>query len=137
MREGESPVAALLREVSEEAGPDVTVRPVASVHTFLYRFASAIPAMLSLAYVATYLYGEVVPGSDMAMSEFRWASLGEIESGELTLSVPSQPWLFRRAFAVHALFKAEAVELEPWQQLPAPAWCIRSTASDDSVHGHR
>ena len=118
MHEGESPVAAMLREVSEEAGPDVTIRPVASVHTFLYRFDSAIPAMLSIAYVATYLNGEVVPGSDMAMSDFRWASLSEIESGKLTLSVPSQLWLYRRAIAVHALFKAEAIELEPWQQRP-------------------
>jgi class 3 adenylate cyclase len=115
MHEGDSPVAALLREVSEEAGPGLVIRPVGTVHTFLYRFDSAIPAMLSVAYVATYLDGEVLPGSDMAMSEFRWAGLREIESDQLSLSVPSQPWLFRRALTVHALFKDEQFELEPWQ----------------------
>jgi class 3 adenylate cyclase/ADP-ribose pyrophosphatase YjhB (NUDIX family) len=115
MREGESPVVALLREVSEEAGSGLTIRPVGLVHTFLYRFDSAIPAMLSIAYVATYVDGDVVPGSDMAMSEFRWASLHEIESAQLSLAVPSQSWLFRRALTVHALFKGEQVELEPWQ----------------------
>ena len=115
MREGESPVVALLREVSEEAGTGLTIQPVGLVHTFLYRFDSAIPAMLSIAYVATYVDGDVVPGSDMAMSEFRWASLHEIESGRLSLAVPSQSWMFRRALTVHRMFKGEQVELEPWQ----------------------
>jgi hypothetical protein len=41
---------------------------VGSVHTWLHRFDAAVPAMLSIAYVATYLGGEVLPGSDMAMS---------------------------------------------------------------------
>jgi class 3 adenylate cyclase/ADP-ribose pyrophosphatase YjhB (NUDIX family) len=113
--EGESPVAALLRETSEEAGPGLIIRPVASVHTFLYRFDAAIPAMFSIAYVATHIAGDVAPGSDMAMSDFRWASLGEIESEQLSISLPSQLWLFRRALAVHTLFKDEQVELEPWQ----------------------
>ena len=107
-------MAALLREVAEEAGPAVSIRPVGSVHTFLYRFDAAVPAMLSIAYVATYLGGEVLPGSDMAMSNVRWATVGEIERGDVSLTVPSQPWLFQRAIAVHALFKEDKVDLEPW-----------------------
>jgi 8-oxo-dGTP pyrophosphatase MutT (NUDIX family) len=115
VEEGESPVAALLREVSEEAGPDVRIRPVASVHTWLHRFDPAVPAMVSIAYVATYLGGDVVPGSDMAKSEVRWVSLREVQSGKLPLLVPSQSWIFQRALAVHAIFKDEQVVLEPWQ----------------------
>ena len=60
IEEGESPVEALLREVAEEAGPEVSIRPVGSVHTWLHHFDAAVPAMLSIAYVATYLGGEVL-----------------------------------------------------------------------------
>jgi len=115
VEEGESPVVAVLREVAEETGPDVSIRPVGSVHTWLHRFDAAVPAMLSIAYVATYLGGDVLPGSDMAMSDVRWATVAEIERGDVRLSAPpSQPmWLFRRAIAVHALLKDDDVDLEP------------------------
>jgi 8-oxo-dGTP pyrophosphatase MutT (NUDIX family) len=52
IEEGESPLEAVLREVAEEAGPDVLIRPVGPVHTWLHRFDSAVQAMLSIAYVA-------------------------------------------------------------------------------------
>jgi 8-oxo-dGTP pyrophosphatase MutT (NUDIX family) len=117
VEEGESPLAALLRETAEEAGPAVSIRPVGLVHTHLHRFDSAVPAMLSIAYVATYLGGEVLPGSDMAMSDVRWATLAEIERGDLSLLVPSEPWMFRRALSVHSLLKGDNVDLEPWADL--------------------
>ena len=53
--EGEAPAEALLREVAEEAGPEVKIRPVGVVHTFLYRYDALVPAMLSVAYAASYL----------------------------------------------------------------------------------
>jgi 8-oxo-dGTP pyrophosphatase MutT (NUDIX family) len=115
IEDGESPVAALLREVAEEVGPEVRIRPVASVHTFLYRYDAAVRAMLSIAYVATYISGEVVPGDDMATSAVRWAGPQEIASEELVLVVPSQRWLFRRALAIHQLFRDDSDDLEPWQ----------------------
>ena len=117
IEEGESPVAALSREVAEEAGPAVSIRPVGLVHTHLHRFDAAVPAMLSISYVATYLGGDVLPGSDMAMSDVRWATVTEIEQGEMSLLVPSQPWLFQRAIAVHTLLKDDKVDLEPWANL--------------------
>ncbi len=73
--------------------------------------------MMSIAYVATYLGGEVLPGSDMAGSDVRWATLAEIERGDVSLLLPRQPWLLRRAIAVHALFKDDEVDLEPWGNL--------------------
>ncbi len=73
--------------------------------------------MLSIAYVATYLGGDVVPGSDMALSDVRWVTIAEIERGDVSLLVPSQPWLFQRAIAVHALLKDDEVDLEPWAHL--------------------
>jgi ADP-ribose pyrophosphatase YjhB (NUDIX family) len=116
----ESPRAALLREVAEEIGPDVCIRPVASVHTFLYRYDAAVQAMLSIAYVATYISGKIVPGSDMATSTVRWASSKEIASEKLVLVVPTQRWIFQRALAVHRLFCNESVDLEPWDDAGRP-----------------
>ena len=53
----------------------------------------------------------------MAMSDVRWSTLAEIERGDVSLLVPSQPWMFQRAIAVHALFKDDEVDLEPWASL--------------------
>jgi len=120
MEEGESPIAAVLREVAEEAGPDVSIRPVGPVHTWLHRFDSAVPAMLSIAYAATYLGGEIRPGSDMAGSAVRWATVAEIEEGDVSLAEPpSQPlWLFRRAVAVHTFLKDDNLGSEQRQRTP-------------------
>ncbi len=114
---GESPVAALFRETAEEAGSAIRIRPVACVHTFLFRYDVQVRAMLSIAYAATYLGGDVVPGSDMAGSAFRWVGLSEIESGTVRPIVPMQLWLFRRAAAIHSLLKDSHVELEPWEAM--------------------
>jgi 8-oxo-dGTP pyrophosphatase MutT (NUDIX family) len=120
IEEGESPIAAVLREVAEEAGPDVSIRPVGPVHTWLHRFDAAVPAMLSIAYVATYLGGEIRPGSDMAGSAVQWASVAEIEQGEVRIAEPpSQPlWLFRRAAALHALLEDDNLDVEQRQRTP-------------------
>ena len=115
--EGEAPAEALLREVAEEAGPEVKIRPVGVVHTFLYRYDALVPAMLSVAYAASYLGGRILPGSDMAMSQHRWVSPAEIDRGAITLLTPAQPWLFRRAVSVCRMFRDDAVELEPWKPL--------------------
>jgi len=118
VEDGESPVAALLRETAEEAGPAVRIRPVACVHAFLFRYDERVQAMFSIAYAATYLGGGIVPGSDMAGSEWRWVGLSDIESGEIRPMVPMQRWLFRRAAAIHSLLRDDTeVELEPWEAM--------------------
>lgn len=111
---GESPVDALMRETAEEAGPDVRIRPVACVHTFLFRYDAAVTTMLSIAYAASYLGGDVTPGDDMAGSNHTWATLNDIESGAIRLLVPTQLWIVQRAALVHSLFKDVHVDLEPW-----------------------
>ena len=65
-----------------------------SVHTWSYRYDDSVTHMLSLAFVASYDGGEVVPGDDMAGSEVRWASLEEVRS--LPSLIPnSRPSLVR------------------------------------------
>ena len=97
IEDGESPVTALRREVAEEVGPDVRVKPVGSVHTFLYRYDTDVPAMLSIAYVATYLSGDIVPGSDMATSAGEVGECGrdrerraDARRPESTMAVPAR-----------------------------------------------
>lgn len=116
---GESPLEAFYRETREEAGPRVQMKPVSAFHTFLYRFDSRVPAMFSIAYVATYLGGDIEPGHDMAGSSVRWVALPEIVEGRMNILVPSQAWLFRRAVMVHSLLKTDEVTLEPWQSFEA------------------
>lgn len=111
----ESPLGAFRREVREEVGSEVKVDPLGVAHTFLFPYAPEIPAMLSIAYVARYLGGEIVPGSDMKNSAVGWFDLSEISDPSFNLFAPEQPWLFSRAmaYAEHLAFD-EGIELEPW-----------------------
>lgn len=93
---GESPLEGVRREVAEEAGADVRLRVLGSVHTWAYRYDDSVTHMLSLAFVAAYEGGEVVPGDDMAGSSVRWASLDEIRSLSGGL-IPEDVWIFERA----------------------------------------
>ena len=56
----------------------------------------------------------------MAMSDVRWATVAEIEQGDVRLAEPpSQPlWLFGRAVALHALLKDDNLDLEQRQRTP-------------------
>ena len=103
---GESLEEGVLREVSEEAGPDVSLRVLGAVHSWTWRYDDLVTHMLSLAFVASYLGGEVVPGDDMAGSDVRWASLEEIAAmaaaGEAM--IPEDVWLFERALELFDLW---------------------------------
>jgi len=111
----ESPLEALIRETREEAGLDLRLQPLGVVHAFLYPYDPNVTSMLSIAYVAHYLGGKVVPGSDMAGSEVGWFDLDDIIAEGFGLSVPEQPWLFERAASMHDLLvDKEDMDLEPW-----------------------
>jgi 8-oxo-dGTP pyrophosphatase MutT (NUDIX family) len=99
---GESLLDGVRREVAEEAGPDVSL----AVLGWTWRYDSSIEHMLSLAFVASYLGGPVVPGDDMGGSIVRWASLEEIRSmaaaGEAL--IPEDVWMFERALELFDLW---------------------------------
>ena len=92
---GESVLEGVRREVAEEAGPAVRIRVLGSVHSWTYRYDTSVTHMLSLAFVAAYGGGEVVPGDDMAGCEVKWASLDEVRS--LPSLIPEDVWVFERA----------------------------------------
>ena len=101
---GETLLEGVAREVAEEAGPAVAISVLGTVHAWTWRYDDLVPHMLSIAYVARYDGGEVVPGDDMAGSEVRWASWTDVQAmvaaGEAL--VPEEPWLFERAFELAA-----------------------------------
>lgn len=112
----ESILTAVLRETAEEAGPDVRVRPLGTIHAYTFRYDATIPHMISIAYLCAYEGGDVVPGDDMAGSEFRWWSLAEIaaEQPQIIVPGPEHPWLLTRAVDLHHWLKDQPpVVLQP------------------------
>lgn len=106
----ESVLAGVLREVREEAGPEIIVRPLGTLHVSTFHYDDAARFMLSISYVLAYEGGQVIPGDDMTGSEFRWFSVEEINSGNYKILPPSdRPWLIHRAIELYRL----------WRELPA------------------
>ena len=99
---GETVLEGVRREVAEEAGPDVRIRVLGAVHSWTYRYDDSVTHMLSLAFVAAYDGGAVVPGDDMAGCEVKWATLEEVRS--LPSLIPEDVWLFERALSLFDLW---------------------------------
>lgn len=113
---GETILDAVLREVREEAGGDLSVRPLGAVHAYTYRYDDIVQHMISIAYLlACGEGGEVRPGDDMAGSAFGWFSLEQIERGEIDVIVPQKAaWMFRRALDLYRMLNDQpSVELQP------------------------
>lgn len=105
---GESILDGMLREIREEAGADVRVRPMCSVHSSTFRYDDSIPHMLSMIFLFEYLGGDVLAGDDMAGSEVRWLSAADIRSGDYEILVPRlQLWVYERAVKLYRLLKDE------------------------------
>ncbi len=103
---GESVLEGVLREIREEAGSEIRVRPLGTLHVSSYHYDDNARYMLSLSYLLAYEGGEVIPGDDMVGSEFRWLSFEEITGGDYQLLPPSnQPWLIYRAIELYRLWR--------------------------------
>ncbi len=103
---GETPLEGCQREIREEAGPQLQVRPLCLLHVYSFPYDAQVTSMLSICYLFAHEGGEVIPGDDMAGSRVRWASLDEIARGEVEMVVPpDMPWLFERAVELYRLLK--------------------------------
>ena len=99
-----------LREVREEAGPRVQVRPLGVVHALTFQYDEIAKFMISVNWLFEYLGGPVEPGDDMAGSEYRWFGLDELRAERDHLLVPNgkdEFWLFERAIQLFRLYRGQ------------------------------
>ncbi|MCA9932987.1 MAG: NUDIX hydrolase [Ardenticatenaceae bacterium] len=101
----ETILAGTLREVAEEVGADVQVRPLGLVHAQSFHYDTAVQHMIGTYYLMAYEGGEVIPGDDMVGSEWRWWSLDELVDAPLHAS--THLWMLRRAVQLYRLWKDE------------------------------
>jgi len=97
----ETVIAATLREVHEELGGDIEVRPLGTVHVQTFRYDEQIPTMLSIYTLFTYQGGDVKPGDDMVGSDFRWWSLEELDGSLELFHATVKPWMLKRAVELY------------------------------------
>lgn len=108
MDAAETVLDGVLREIGEEVGADVKVRPLGFVHSRTFRYDANIPHMIGLYYLFAYEGGPIVPGDDMVGSEARWWSLAELENEKPFLHASTIPWLLERAVDLYRLWKDAA-----------------------------
>jgi len=101
----ETVLDGLLREVGEEVGPDVKVRPLTTIHTQTFTFDSHIPFMIGVYFLLAYEGGDVVPGDDMRGSEVRWWSVDELEQADIQLHSSTHLWMLKRGVEMYRMLR--------------------------------
>ena len=104
---GETILEATLREVGEELGEAVRVRPLGLVHAETFHYDEAVRYMASTYYLMVYEGGEVVPGDDMAGSDYRWWTLDELRQDGLHFHASLKLWLMERSVGLYHLWQDE------------------------------
>lgn len=96
-----------LREVHEELGTEVRVRPLGAVHVESFHYDQVVRYMLSSYYLLAYEGGEIRPADDMAGSEFRWWSLDELAAEQPLFHDSTNLWVLRRAVQLFRIWQGE------------------------------
>ena len=110
---GETILAGTLREVSEELGSDLRVRPLGTIHVQTFHYDENVQYMIAIYYLLAFEGGEVQPGDDMQGSQYRWWSLAELEDESVKIVVPpGQKWVLKRAIELYRLWKDQTWELQ-------------------------
>jgi 8-oxo-dGTP pyrophosphatase MutT (NUDIX family) len=110
----ETMLAGVLREVSEEAGPQLRVRPLGVVHAHTFHFDARVRYTVGIHYLLAYEGGEVQPGDDMHDAQYRWWSIAELTAANIRFHPSTHLWILQRAVALYRCWKDQpAVPLQP------------------------
>ena len=110
----ETVLDGVLREVREEAGPQMQVRPLGVVHAQTFHFDAQVPYMIGIHYLLAYTGGEVQPGDDMRDAHYRWWSIEELIAANIRFRPSTYLWLLQRAVALYRCWKDQpAAVLQP------------------------
>lgn len=104
---GETLLAGTIREVHEELGKEIRVRPLGTVHIETFHYDEQVKFMLSSYYLFAYQGGLILPGDDMVGSAYRWWGKREIEVVEGGFHRSTKPWLLKRAIELYNLWEPE------------------------------
>lgn len=108
LESGETLLAGTLREVHEELGKDVQVRPLGTVHLESFHYDKQVQFMLASYYLFAYQGGHITPGDDMKGSTYRWWSMKEVKENGTGFHRSTKPWLLRRAIELYNLWEKES-----------------------------
>ena len=110
---GETVLEGTLREVREELGNDVRVRPLGTVHAQTFHYDENVQYMIAIYYLLAYEGGEIQPGDDMLGSQYRWWKVDELSHDNVKIVVPpGQKWILKRAVELYRLWKEQTCELQ-------------------------
>jgi len=93
-----------LREVYEELGTNIQVRPLGTVHVETFHYDEQVQFMLSINTLFAYQGGEIIPGDDMIGSEFRWWPLTDLDNNTLKFHASVKLWMLKRAVDLYQLW---------------------------------
>lgn len=110
---GETVLAGTLREVAEELGTRIRVRPLGTIHVETFHYDANVQYMIGIYYLLAYEGGEVEPGDDMRGSQYRWWSLQALADEHVKVFIPpNASWLFQRAIEMYRLWHGQTWELQ-------------------------
>jgi 8-oxo-dGTP pyrophosphatase MutT (NUDIX family) len=115
----ETVVEGALRETREEAGQEVRVRPLGTVHISTFHYDENVQYMLSVGYLMAYEGGRIQPGDDMAGSRYKWWGLDDLTDEKVKVLVPPDgKWLIERAVELYRMWIGREMELQPELVVP-------------------
>ncbi len=101
---GETLLAGTRREVAEELGPHIRVRPLGLVHAENFHYDEKVRYMLATYYLFAYQGGKIEPGDDMFGSDFRWWSLAKLSTEKPPLHISTKYWILTRSVELYRLW---------------------------------
>lgn len=102
----ETVLEGTLREIAEEVGEEVRVRPLGAVHVHSFDYDEKVKYMVGIYYLHAYEGGPIQPGDDMRASQFRWWSIEDLAANNVELDIPpKRTWILQRAVELYHFWK--------------------------------